>query len=516
MSAALPRQTSALLIGAALLLPCLVYFGTARSIVAIWQRSETYAHGFIIVPISLWLIWQRREQWRGRAIAPYWPALAGLATCGALWLLAAFGDVQIAGQYAFAAMLPLTVLAVLGKEIGRLIAFPLLFLLLAVPFGESLIDPLVDITANLTVDALRATGIPVLREGSSFSIPSGNWSVVEACSGLRYLIASFTLGCLYAYLSYTTRWRQLLFVGLAILVPIAANGARAYMIVMIAHLSDMTLAVGIDHLIYGWLFFGLVMLLLFWCGTLWREPRATAAEVVPSAPTAAMPAVAGTAASAPPRRLAGAILAAAACLCLWPAYASIMDRAGSAASAGAQADALASFRAAAPPAAPFTDWKEDYGPACAALRRFYAGAGQGVGLTVLAYGRQSDGAKLISSGNRLLPAKQPGWTLPASAMREEIVGQGPLRLRESQLTGPRGRLLVWSWYWIAGQRTGSDYVGKLLQMKEKLLSGRDDGIVIMAFSPMEDNPDAARKALRGFLAANLPSLETTLMQSQSP
>ena len=139
------------------------------------------------------------------------------------------------------------------------------------PFGEALIPPLIDFTADFTVTALQLTGIPVYREGSFFTIPSGNWSVVEACSGLRYLIASFTLGALYAYLTYRSLKRRLIFIALSVIVPIIANGVRAYLIVMTGHLSDMSLAVGIDHLIYGWVFFGLVMLLLFWAGSFWRE-----------------------------------------------------------------------------------------------------------------------------------------------------------------------------------------------------------------------------------------------------
>ena len=103
-------------------------------------------------------------------------------------------------------------------------AFPLAYLLLAVPFGEALIPPLIDFTADFTVTALQLTGIPVYREGSFFTIPSGNWSVVEACSGLRYLIASFTLGTLYAYLTYRSLKRRLIFIALSVIVPIIANG----------------------------------------------------------------------------------------------------------------------------------------------------------------------------------------------------------------------------------------------------------------------------------------------------
>ncbi len=118
---------------------------------------------------------------------------------------------------------------------------------------------LIDWTADFTIAALKLTGIPVFREGAHFQIPSGRWSVVEACSGVRYLIASLMVGILYAYLTYRSMRRRLLFIGVSILVPIVANWLRAYMIVMIGHLSGNTLAVGVDHIIYGWIFFGVVM-----------------------------------------------------------------------------------------------------------------------------------------------------------------------------------------------------------------------------------------------------------------
>ncbi len=152
------------------------------------------------------------------------------------------------------------------------IAFPLAFLFLGVPFGEAFLPRLMDWTAEFTVGALRLSGIPVYREGNFFAIPSGQWSVVEACSGLRYLIASLTVGALFAYLNYQRMRKRVLFVALSIVVPVLANFLRAYMIVMIGHLSNMKLAVGVDHFLYGWVFFGIVIGLLFWLGSFWRDP----------------------------------------------------------------------------------------------------------------------------------------------------------------------------------------------------------------------------------------------------
>jgi exosortase len=108
-----------------------------------------------------------------------------------------------------------------------------------------------DRTADFTVAAIRASGVPVHREGNYFLIPSGRWSIVEACSGLRYLIASFMVGCLYAYLSYRSPVRRATFIAASIVVPIVANWLRAYMIVMHGHLPSNRIAVGDDHFISG-------------------------------------------------------------------------------------------------------------------------------------------------------------------------------------------------------------------------------------------------------------------------
>jgi len=481
--------------GIAVLLPLLAYFGTAASIVSIWERSETFAHGFVIVPITLWLVWRRRAQLALLPVRPCWPALAVLLLCGAAWMLAMLGDVLVVRQYAFALMIPLTVLAVFGTAIARALVFPLAFLLFGVPVGEGLIDPLIGITANFTVDALRLTGIPVLREGNNFSIPSGNWSVVEACSGLRYLISSVTLGCLYAYLTYQTTWRRVLFVIVALALPVLANGLRAYMIVMIGHTSNMTLAVGVDHLIYGWAFFGLVMLLLFWVGSFWREDA-------PSVPVAAK--VAPRLPSAPSVRVAAAVLGVAACVGVWPAYGWYIERGN----ASPPAVDLASFAAKVPAAPAFTDWQPDFAPASATLQSFYQVDGKTVGFWMRYY-RDGAGGKLISSTNRLT-AQRSGWSETGVAIRMETIAGRPLVMRETTLMGPGGRFVVWQWFAIGSQVTTSNYVGKLLQTKQKFLTGSDDGAALMVFSPYDEDPAAARPALHAFLEAHLAPIDAVL------
>ena len=268
-----------------------LYRATALEMVDTWERSNTFTHAFLVPPIVLWLIWRQRS-----ALAPMVPrpmpwVLLPLAAAVGVWLLGDLAVVNSVTQFAFTAMLILLVPALLGPEVTRRLAFPLAFSFFAVPLGDILLPQLMQWTADFTVLALRLSGVPVYREGLQFVIPSGTWSVIEACSGVRYLIASFMVGSLFAYLNYRSPWRRLAFGVVSLLVPVLANWLRAYMIVMLGHLSDNTLAVGVDHLIYGWVFFGFVIMLMFVIGGRFAEPDV-------ELPVARAPAAASTVATA--------------------------------------------------------------------------------------------------------------------------------------------------------------------------------------------------------------------------
>ena len=466
-------RSSAMLIAVALLAPFFLYLGTAQSLVAIWNSSETFAHGYIILPISLWLIWRRREVFDAIPAQPWAPALVLLD--------------------AFVAMLPVVALAMLGRRLAGALAFPLLFLLLAVPFGEVFVAPLINLTADFTVWAVQATGIPVLRNGTRFDLPTGSWSVVEACSGVRYLISSFTLGYVYAYLTYRSTKKRLLFVLVSIIVPIIANGLRAYMIVMIGHLSGMELATGVDHLIYGWLFFGLVMLLMFWIGSFWREdedlPLRKATPAGGARPDHAAPATS--------KRMLTMCAAVLLLSAVWPGLARYID----AANQNPNPVQLSNVAVGWPQAAPFADWNARWVNPDATYRATFqnSAAMPPVTLEMIAYRNQRNGKSLISSINGLVEPDD-AWHAVGGAERSETLDGQAIKLRETRLNGPGGQILVWQWMSIDGHITANNYVGKLLQAQAKLRMRGDDGAVVLLSAPVRDNPEAARTALRAFMA----------------
>lgn len=493
----------------ALLVPILLFYGTALSMVGIWNSSETFAHGYVILPISLGLIWRQRAWFARLPAQPWWPGLVLMAGAGAAWLAGHMGEVGVVMQYAFVAMMPIAALTLLGPRLASKFTFPLLFLLFAVPFGEVFVGPLIEHTADFTVWAVQATGIPVLRNGTRFELPTGSWSVVEACSGIRYLISSITLGSLYAYLTYRSNLRRALFIGLSIAVPIVANWLRAYGIVMIGHTSGMELATGVDHLVYGWLFFGIVMFLMFWIGSYWREDEEPAAA---AAAPAATPAIAQPVPTA--RGRAQALLpvgvAALAMAAVWPAFAAYNDRANH----NPDPVVLAAPGVAWPASAGFPDWQVDYMEPDARLVRVYrAPDSRPVQLQMLYYRNQDAQQRLISSVNRLVEPKH-AFHETASALHKVEVGGRTLALREAVLSGPGGPLVVWYVMWVDGDYVASNVVGKLRQAQGKLLFRGDDGALVAVAAPAGDSQDAARAALRAFLAQHFAAIDAVLVSAR--
>ena len=257
----------------ATLLTCwlLVYWPAIVSMVGVWNSSDTFTHCFIILPISLYLLYERRYELPQTQLKPALWIAAPLLFVQLVYLGGQLLGVNLIGHASAYASVVLIVWMVLGTEFIMRFKFPFIFLAFTVPFGEQLVPLLQDVTAYMSVELLKISGIPVYREGLYLYIPNGTFLVAEACSGISFLIAAVALGTMYGYLNFNTRWKFFAFILLSFVVPIVANGMRAYGIVVIGYMSDMEHATGADHLIYGWVFFAFVLILLFLFGELFKE-----------------------------------------------------------------------------------------------------------------------------------------------------------------------------------------------------------------------------------------------------
>ena len=492
----------------------LLYWNTAAGMVAIWSRSDTFTHGFIVPPIALWLAWRQRD--RLAAIVPK-PApwiLLPMAGAGLLWLLGELVGVNAATQFALVAMLVLMVPAVLGIEVARALLFPLSFMFFSVPVGEFMFPVLMQWTADFTVAAVRLSGVPVYREGLKFVIPSGSWSVVEACSGVRYLIASCMVGSLFAYLNYRSAKRRWIFMGLSILVPIVANWVRAYMIVMLGHLSDNRIATGVDHLVYGWVFFGIVFMALFMIGARWSEPDPVAA---PRLPAATLGGQGGFG------QLGWLSVVCVAVLVVSP-VAAMRSLDVPPADNGALRLVLPDAAAGGwQPSGVVYRFSPDFQNPTAKLSQGYANAaGQTLGLHLFYYRQQDAERKLVSSTNALVRADDKYWNAVSSSSRviaEEGVA-GRTAVVETTLLGPDGqglatreRLVAWQVYWINGTWIAGDAQAKLKAAWDRLRRRGDDSAALVLVAA-ETQPGQGAQALATFWRANRGMLEAGLVAAR--
>lgn len=497
-----------LLVFVPLLVATMAIFGsTYWSMVITWWRSETFAHGFIVVPISVYLIWRKRAILGHVAPAGSRLALVALAVLGAAWLLGHAADVLGVQQLAVTLVIPALVALIFGWRVVRVLAFPLGFLLLAVPIGEFLVPPLIDFTASFTVHAVQLSGVPVFWEGNRLSLPTGDWSVVKACSGVRYLYATLTVALLYAYLNYRSRWRQALFVVIAVGLAIFANGVRAYAIVMIGHLSEMRLAVGVDHFIYGWVFFGLLMVLLFWIGSFLRENDHDVQERRSHNPESVR--APGSSRRALASGLVGFVVLAA-----FPAWAlHLQSKMTGMLEANVQlATVGGGWRRTVEPN--ITDWRPVYVNPTATVANEYGRGDERVGLFVAYYGAQRQGSELINFRNVLVEEKDAWHVVDRRPVTLKLDGE-TRPAKESRLRSPAGDLLVWQWYWVNGSHLDSPYLVKMYEALDKLTAGRRRGAGVVVYTPVQDSAESARQRLQAFAANAIAPLDRALASAEA-
>lgn len=301
---------AAMLLAAWLALVALT-FADWREMAHQWWDIDTYSHILLVPPIIAWLAWLRREELAKLPVAGWWPgfvwALFGLA----VWLTGRSLAINSFSQGGAVLALQGAVLAILGLRAGLVLAFPLAYLFVLVPFGGEFIPALQMITAEIATALTRLSGIETVAAGIHIDTPAGLFIVAEECSGVKFLIAMLALGLLVAHSCFSSWSRRFWFLLACVVVPIVANGIRAWATIFIAQYVGAEAAGSFDHIVYGWVFFGVVIALVLGVAWRWfeREPEEAGWS---AADVAAMPLVRSFEGRAVrPALTFGAVLAAA-------------------------------------------------------------------------------------------------------------------------------------------------------------------------------------------------------------
>jgi exosortase A len=461
----------------------ILFHRDAAHMATIWWTSSTFNHILLIPPILAWLVWQRRPELALLRPSVWWPPLA-LVAAGALgWLLGEAAGVALARHAGLVLMLQGAIACCLGKAAARGLAFPLFYLLFLIPAGEELVPALQTVTARISMVLLGWAGIPALLDGIFITTATGYFEVAEACAGAKFLIAMIAYGALVANVCFRSWKRRAAFMLAAIVVPILANGVRAFGTIYIADRTSMEFAAGVDHVVYGWFFFALVIALIM--GAAWRFFDRGVGD-----PWFDPAALQGPGGRAPPGRAAAAIVALAALPLLW-SFAVTAAGAAPPPRAIAFPD-LPGWQRVRPDAGRL--WQPHFaGADIVRIARYRDGKGREVDLAVAVFARQSEGRELVGYGQGA--TREGGawaWTASAAA---------PPNGRAELIASNRVTREVVSFYRVGDILTGSAMGVKLETMKTRLFGGPQRAVAVLVSAEAPAGGGSARPQIDAFLAA---------------
>lgn len=484
MSAPWRRHLVALALVTAVLL--IAFRGEARDMAHIWWTSTTFGHCLFIGPVVAWLVWTRRRELAALRPEAWWPGLAIVAAGGFGWLLGDAAGVAFARQLGLVMMVQGAVVTLLGANVARGLLFPLCYAAFLVPFGEMLEPPLQRVTVAITLPLLHLAGVPAVVDGVLIHAGRYYFEVAAACSGAKFVIAMLAYGVLVANLCFISWRRRAAFMAVAIVVPVLANGVRAFATIYAANLTSVEAATGFDHIVYGWLFFGLVMALVMAAGWRWFDRAPDDPAVDPARLQAS-----------PGRGIA-----------LVPAAALVLATAGafagwSAAIAARGADlprridlpAVAGWTRA--PLDTRAPWRPYYPTADHYLfGRYTDRTGHQVDVGIAIFARQREGRELVSFGTGVLREDDP-WVRVADV--PGFAGGSGMRIVTQATGGQPVERIVATWYRVGGIVTGDETLVKIATLKARLLGG-DQSAAALHLSATGDGR-AARAAIDRFRAA---------------
>jgi exosortase len=257
-----------------------LYRAVIAKLVYDWTYDGNFSHGFLIVPIAAYLVWERRKK---LAATPIEPTVAGLVLLvGSLATLAAgiLGAELFLSRVSMIGVIGSVVLFTTGWRFLRVLLFPLAFLLLMIPIPAIIFNeiafPLQLFASRGAEVTLSTAHIPVLREGNIIVLANTTLEVAEACSGIRSLISLVTLAIIYGYFTEDRIWARVVLTLAAIPVAVAANAARVAGTGVAAHYYGPEAAEGFFHTFSGWMLFVVAFVMLFGIQKLlstWRPPN---------------------------------------------------------------------------------------------------------------------------------------------------------------------------------------------------------------------------------------------------
>ena len=471
---ALKRHRVLLLAVVAMILVVAIYWQSFSRMAGMWSLLN-YEHCWLVFPISLYVLWRKRHALSGLPLQGSARGVAATALVVLAWLASRAIGVQVVEFAAATLLVPALFWAVAGTDAARTGGFPLLLLLTSVPAGEILVEPLMKLTSGIAGTLLELSGMPVIRDRTFFTLPGGSFEVADVCSGLRFLLAGAMASLAYAYVTYRSVKKRVLFVSIASVVLALLNGVRAFIVMYVASSTNMRVFAGRDHVLFGMALFTVVFVVLIYLGERYADPdhELRRADVRTSRGASFPMVIAVTALLVV---LAGPAVEYARAHQSFP---TVVD--------GAQPPYLPGCSG---PDEYARGWSPEFVGADYVQRASYRCGGFSGTVYAAAYLRQEQGKELINSINRVWPHDWRQYVEETSV--NIATDAGPVRIRQVLVQSPERSMLILYWYRTGETVTPSPFRIKLLAAVHALaLDAQEASVTAIALSAKPGTDPAA-------------------------
>ena len=490
------------LISFVLLLAMILYQQTVFYLGSKWNEISIgeYAHGYLVLAISIYLIVYNRKRLAKLTPCPSYAVLPLVFLTVLLWLTAVLVDVQMLQTVGLLGVLFTVIWALLGHQAMKVLAFPVLFIGFAIPVWFPLSPLLQNVTADVVFWFMRVIEVPAFRQENMISVPAGTFSVEEACSGLRYLLAALTLGSLYAYLNYVSLPGRIAVVLVAAGTALLANIIRVFIVIYLGYATEMQHPWVDDHLMLGWyLFGGLVAVLLFIDARFYRHAPAIESAATKSTTTGsvveemATEESSGSTISCQKGRSQYFIIVGLCVIILsiGPVIAYQQNNQQQVPGSTINVVLPEGITGWSGPIASENDWMPLYHGAISA-KSDYLVQGEKISLFIAYYPFQKQGTEVINDLNRI--SNKKSWRTKYSHARLKHLQTFDVmeQVIENKQNNKR---LVWYWYNIGGRLTVNKYEAKAMQLTG-LLIGQPRAYMVAVSVPVKDDVEQSREFIQ--------------------
>ena len=251
---------------------------------SIWATDEQ-GHGPIILMISIFLLWQKKEillDFKSFKVTQANTLVGGvlLFISVLVYVVGRSQEILIFEVGSQVTVLLAIFLLVTGGKNTRRLLFPVLFLIFMLPLPASLVDaltlPMKIAVSNVAEAILYQLDYPIARSGVILQIGYYKLLVADACAGLHTVFTLEAMGLLYLYLVKRDSFARNLSLALLI-IPISfiANTIRVIILVLVTYYYGDEMGQGFIHDFAGFVLFGVALVLIISVDTAihWAERK---------------------------------------------------------------------------------------------------------------------------------------------------------------------------------------------------------------------------------------------------